>query len=107
MFGYNGEDRMVGEDEVLGDITVRHDQAVDADRLEASVGARASGDPAQEHHVAIGGVFDQFRPEIRDEGNEKAEAAAQRALELSPACTAAYGTLIVSLAMLGRAGESS
>jgi len=38
--------------------------------------------------------------------NEKAEAAARRALELSPTCTAAYGTLIFSLSMLGRAEEA-
>jgi adenylate cyclase len=38
--------------------------------------------------------------------NEKAEAAAKRALELSPTCTAAYGTLIVSLSMMGRVDEA-
>src|SRR5262245_4958948 len=38
--------------------------------------------------------------------NEKAEAAARKALELSPTCTAAYGTLIFSLSMLGRAEEA-
>jgi adenylate cyclase len=38
--------------------------------------------------------------------HEKAEAAARRALELSQTCTAAYGTLIFSLSMLGRAEEA-
>ena len=38
--------------------------------------------------------------------HEKAEAAARRALQLSPTCTAAYGTLIFSLSMLGRAPEA-
>jgi adenylate cyclase len=38
--------------------------------------------------------------------NEKAAAAARRALALSQTCTAAYGTLIYSLSMLGRAEEA-
>src|SRR5262245_52339031 len=38
--------------------------------------------------------------------NEKAEAAARRAIGLSQTCTAAYGTLIFSLSMLGRAEEA-
>jgi TolB-like protein len=38
--------------------------------------------------------------------NEKAEAAARRALDLSPTCTAAYGTLVSALAMLGRSAAA-
>jgi TolB-like protein/class 3 adenylate cyclase/Flp pilus assembly protein TadD len=38
--------------------------------------------------------------------NEKAETAARRALDLSPTCTAAYGTLVSALAMLGRSGAA-
>src|SRR5262249_35773774 len=54
-------------DEVFRHVAVRGDDPIDADRFERPLRTNSSGDPANEHDVAVGRVLDRLSAEI---GNE-------------------------------------
>ena len=72
-----------------------------ADQCVAEALALARKSQALDSEEAL--AFDALASAYQFQGdNERAETAARRALDLSPTCTAAYGTLVTALAMLGR-----
>ena len=62
-----GEDRVIRKDEIFRNVAVGSDDPIDADRFERPLRTGSSGDPANEHDVAVGRVLDRLSAEI---GNE-------------------------------------
>jgi hypothetical protein len=76
-----GEDRVIRKDEVFRNVAVGSDDPIDTDRFERPLRTGSSGDPANEHDVAIGRVLDRLSAEI---GNEVERSMIRLAYSCGP-----------------------